>query len=169
MASNSDLVAEMDYVDLFGNTVRVRPKINMYANNDNLYVGLDCYDQEFGGWEPYCDVTVNIRKLPFLESAIDVNNNDYHILKFLSDQGFGNLTEKVLPSGFCVFPVFRFNADKLQEIDSKMFSEYLKCHGRQPMQSHKALDTSIRDAVNRKNKENSADAPISESPLHEER
>lgn len=150
MAQDKDRIVEMDYVDPFGDTIRVRPKINMYANNNNLYVGLDWYDKDYGCWEPYCDVTVNIWKLPYLESAIDTNNNDSRILKFLVDQGFGQLTDRVQPSGFCVFPVFRFNADKLEEIDPVMFNEYEKVAGEKG-RKHKPLDVSIREAKQKNN------------------
>ena len=145
MAQEKNQWAEMEYVDLFGEHIRVHPKINMYANNNNLYVGLDYFDKEFVCWEPYCDVTVNVRKLPFLESAIDTNNNGDRILKFLVDQGFGELTSKVQPSGFSVFPVFRFNPDKLREIDPVMFSEYEKAAGFKEV-APKSLDVSIREA-----------------------
>ena len=130
MVKNNERDQEMIYVDIFGNSNRVVPKINTYANNNNLYVGLDGYDDEYSCWDPYCDVTVNVRKLPFLESAIDTNNNGNRIIAFLEQNGFGELTQKVVPSGFCVFPVFRFNAEKLKEIDAAGFAEYEKAHGR---------------------------------------
>lgn len=143
--SQNENVLEMKYVDFTGESIRVQPKINMYANDNNLYVGLDWYDQEYGCWEPYCDVTVNIRKLPFLESAIDTNNNGDRIIKFLVDQGFGELTSKVQPSGFCIFPVFRFNPEKLKEIDPVMFEEYERASGYKEL-GVKPLDDSIREA-----------------------
>lgn len=129
---------QMEYTDMFGNTYQVLPKLNTYANNGNLYVGLDFYESEDGFWEPYSDVTVNIVKLSYLESAIDINNNGANVVNFLVKNGFGELTEKVLPSGFCAFPVFKFNAEKLKEIDPVFFKEYAKSYGvsfdeRQPL------------------------------------
>lgn len=120
---------QMDYTDVFGGTYKVLPKLNSYLDNNNLYVGLDFYEEEGGFWAPYADVTVNVGRLPFLESAIDTNNNGQKIVDFLVENGFGELTDKVIPSGFCVFPVFRFNADKLKAIDSEFFKEYAKQYG----------------------------------------
>lgn len=144
MFQNECRSLEMDYIDQFGESLRIRPKINMYANNSNLYVGLECFDKEFGGWYPYCDVTVNIQKLPFLESAVDINNGS-RIVKFLIDQGFGELTYQVQISGYCGYPVVRFNADKLKEIDPVMFAEYEKA-SKERGKKHKSLDSSIQEA-----------------------
>lgn len=140
MVKNNGRDQEMIYVDQFGYPNRVVPKINTYANNNNLYVGLDGYDDEYSCWDPYCDVTVNVGKLPFLESAIDTNNNGNKIIAFLEHNGFGRLTGKMLPSGYCWFPVFRFNAEKLKEIDAVGFAAYEKAHGRDAKTLEEQID-----------------------------
>jgi len=121
----------------YGGTYTVSPWINMYANDNNLYLGLNCKDESGEFWEPFGDVTVNIAKLPYLYSAIDTNNNGDSIVQFLEENGFGTLTPFTQPSGFCVFPVFLFNEDKLRQIDPKAFAEYQKAHGRQQPLSEK--------------------------------
>lgn len=121
----------LDYTSPWGGTEKVVPKLNMYLENNNLYVGFDYYDTDFENWLPYNDVTVNVGALPYLESAIDTNNNGQGILNFLIENGFGELTGAAIPSGFCVFPVFKFNEEKLKEIDSVEFEEYAKAHGRE--------------------------------------
>lgn len=136
---------QMDYVDMFGNAYQVLPKLNTYANNDNLYVGLDFFDQEFEYWAPYADVTVNVGSLPFLESAIDINNNGSKILSLLLDNDFGELTGRSIQSGFCTFPIFRFNANKLKEIDPVFFGKYAKAHGK-TVEKCTLLNDQIADA-----------------------
>lgn len=135
---------EFIYVSPYGLTERVTPKINCYANNNNLYLGLDYFgnDMEDWLWLPYCDVTVNVGKLPYLESAIDTNNNGTGIIAFLEKNGFGHLTGRSIKSGFCVFPVFKFNEDKLKEVDSDNFVLYAKAHGR----DLRSLDDTIKEA-----------------------
>lgn len=105
--------------------------LNSYADNNNLYVGVEEYDKEYSYWSPFCDLTVNVGALPFLESAIDVTYSGQEKVNFLVENGFGELTGEKILSGFVYFPVFRFNAEKLKEIDPEFFGEYAKAHGRE--------------------------------------
>lgn len=140
---------EMQYKTFWGATETVVPKLNTYVENNNLYVGLDCFDSDFEDWVPFTDVTVNVGKLPFLESAIDTNNNGNAIIDFLVKNGFGELTEKAIPSGYCVFPVFRFNEEKLREIDNDMFEQYASLVGpRKDIESQISKANEIKDSQN---------------------
>ncbi len=112
----------------YSGTYQVLPKLNLYRENSNLYVGLDFFDLDFGGFEPFTDLTVNVGALPYLHSAIDTNNNGQQAVDFLEAHGFGKKTDFSIPSGFCLFPVFKFNEDKLREIDPQVFAEYAKAH-----------------------------------------
>lgn len=116
------------YNSLFG-LIPVYPFLSMYCDNNNLYIGFDFYDEEEQAFESYGDVTVNVGKLPYLYSSIDTNNNGDKILDFLERNGFGQKTDFSIPSGFCRFPVFRFDPHILQKIDPKVFDEYAECHG----------------------------------------
>lgn len=118
------------YKDNFGDDNNVALVLSMYRDYNNLYVGLEEYDDEFDFWSPYCDVTVNIRSLPFLESAINIEFGGQEKIEFLVQNGFGELTNKELRSGFLEFPIFRFNADKLKELDPRFFEEYARAHGK---------------------------------------
>jgi len=123
----------------------VVPKLAMYVDNDNIYVGLDHYDEEYSCWSPFCDVTVNVNKQPYLCAAIDTNNNGTAILDFLSNNGFGEYTGMVNFSGYCVYPVFCFNEEKLKEIDPEVFADYAKAYGK----DKEPLDKKIKDAESR--------------------
>lgn len=136
------------YKDSFGDEFTVYPKLNMYANNYNLYLGLDSFDEDLGEIDSYCDLTVNICKLPYLESCVDIEYSGEQHMKFLEEQGIGQFTGKWIPSGFLSFPIFRFNEDKLREIDPKMFAEYAQAHGRE-VEEKKPLDAQIKDAQSR--------------------
>lgn len=118
-----------EYTDSYGGTYTLYPKLNTYLNN-NLYLGFDFYDPEEGAIFPFCAATVNMDEVyPFLQSCIDTNNNGFKMVEFLMDNGFGKPTGMAIPSGFCAFPVFEFNADKLREIDPNTFNAYAKAHG----------------------------------------
>lgn len=116
------------YTSFFG-SYEVKPTVNTYRDWDNLYMGLECFDKEFESWERFSDITVNICPLPYLESAIDTNNNGSEILNFLEDNGFAVPTGKVVRSGFCSFPVYRFNEAVLEKIDPVNLAEYRRHRG----------------------------------------
>lgn len=123
-------VAPTTYIDFNGDANLLFPRLNSYMDNNNLYLGMLSEDLEYGGLSPYCDVTVNVGPLPYLHSCIDINNNGAKIIEFLEKNGFGERTDMELPSGFCWYPVFRFNEEKLRQIDPEMFAAYAKAHGR---------------------------------------
>lgn len=133
------------YKDAYGDEFTVYPKLDMYADNDNLYVGLDSFDEDLGGIDQYCDLTVNIYKLPYLCSCVNIEYGGEQHAKFLEEQGIAQFTGKWIPSGFMTFPVFRFNEDKLREIDPEMFAKYAKAYGKE-VEVKEPLDQQIRQA-----------------------
>jgi len=140
-----------DYIDSYGDIEKLYPEFNMYIENNNLYLGFYHYyedpDPEFSGMDHYCTATVNLNELPFLHSAIDTNNNGMKMVDFLEKNGFGRRTGQVIPSGFCIFPVFEFNADKIKQLDSDFFDRYAKAHG---IETEK-LDSKIQRANEKSN------------------
>jgi len=97
----------------------VKFKKNRYADNDNLYVGLDYFDDEFESYAPFGNITVNTdTKLKDMYAAIDTNNMGNEILKFIEDLGLAVDTGAVVHSGFCTYPVYKFSEMKLAELCS---------------------------------------------------
>lgn len=117
------------YKSTDGKTYSLAPKLNMYAKNDNLYLGFDCYDKREGFIRDFLSATVNIIPLAYLEAVIDTNNNSSSLVDFLEENGFGQRTPFAVQSGFCAYPIFLFNEDKMKEIDPKLFAEYQKTFG----------------------------------------
>ena len=92
--------------------------LNNYLNNDNLYVGLMCFDTEFNAWVPYADITVNTDTvLNGNRAAVDTNNNGQEIVGWLLENGFATDDDFEMPvvSGFCVYPVLKFDLIKIKE------------------------------------------------------
>lgn len=145
-----------DYTDSYGDVEKLYPTFSMYRDFDTLYLGFYFYnedeDPEFSGMEPYCTATVNLRPLPFLHSAIDTNNNGIKMLDFLEKNGFGHRTGQGIPSGYCVFPVFEFNADKIKELDPNFYEFYAKTHG-VDIKKEASIDSKIQKAANESEKQ----------------
>ena len=121
---------EYEYESQYGGTYSLIPKIDMYASHDNLSLRFLCRDEDDGYLEPFCSATVNLIPLDYLEATIDTNDNGDRFLDFLENNGFGTRTKYGVPSGMCIYPVFQFNEERIKEIDSVVFAEYQKAHGR---------------------------------------
>ncbi len=85
-----------------------------YLQNGNLYVGLRTNIEGYP--EPWSDLTVNLG-VPCKENCgfIDINNNGYGIIDWLTENELGEITGREKVSGFCVYPEFAFNMEKLKE------------------------------------------------------
>lgn len=87
----------------------VTPIRTEYMNEGNLAISLECEDGE-----PYGMLTVNLRgKLPEDMAYVDTNNIP-DAEKFISENGLGTNTGITMVSGFCIYPLYRFNLDKLE-------------------------------------------------------
>ena len=104
----------MKYItlDFYGNKYKLNTVINKYRNNDNTYVGLITKDGE-----PFADLTVNISKLNENVGAIDTNNLPFALdilnkYKLVKGDKIGELR-----SGFCTYPVYELDMDKVKEYE----------------------------------------------------
>ena len=73
--------------------------IQQYMNNMAMFIGLMC--NEDGYEEPFGDLNVN--DMPDIE-------------KFITDNDLGEFTGFTQRSGFCEYPLYLFNVDKLREL-----------------------------------------------------
>ncbi len=97
----------------YGGEYDVSLEINTYLNNGSMYVGL----VEQGEYpEPYGDLTVNLGgKVPDYCGYVDLNNMP-ELEKFTKDNDLGEFTGLTRISGFCEYPLYLFNVDKLREM-----------------------------------------------------
>ena len=151
-----------DYRTSYGETEHVNLTLATYADNDNLYVGLDFFDPDIGGMDFYGDVTSNVIKLPPFMACIDTNNNNAEkIMAFLKENGFGEPTGGALPSGFCMYPLFCFNPEKLCEADPVGFAQHCRDAGiklEMPEAAQDSLDEAKKQARERA-REHNAERP----------
>lgn len=105
----------------YGKNYPMTFKLDRYTDNGNLYVGLITHVDGYP--EPWQNLTVNLGKCMEGYAYIDTNNNGEEILRWLFENGIGHLTGAVRQSGFCLYPEFEFNLDKLAEYTSSGLSE----------------------------------------------
>lgn len=97
-----------------GSTEMVQLEINNYQNNNGLYIGLNIVGGEYS--ESYGDITVNLDgKAPDYCAYVDMNNMP-ELEKFIEENDLGEFTGLRKRSGFCEFPLYMFNPDRLREL-----------------------------------------------------
>ncbi len=87
--------------------------IEHYSNNNNIAIQL--YDAEDG--EPYATITTNIIPLPEGCVALDTNNCPW-AEEFLESLGVLEDALGEIQSGFCEYPVYQLDLDKLYEVSN---------------------------------------------------
>lgn len=98
----------------WGSLEKVQLEISNYMNNNGLYIGLNAVGGEYT--ESYGDITVNIDgKAPDYCGYVDINNMP-ELEKFIEENDLGEFTGLTKRSGFCEFPLYMFNPDKLREL-----------------------------------------------------
>lgn len=80
-----------------------------YVANNNLVLTL--FEPEEG---PFSNITVNIEQLPVDEFAVDINNFP-EVIGILKYNNIAHPTEKVLRSGYCIYPVWKLNEEVLKD------------------------------------------------------
>ena len=118
-------------------TEQVSIEINTYLNNGNMYIGLTTDGDGYP--EPYGDVTVNLGEcVPDFCGYIDTNNMP-ELERFLEENDIGEFTGFVQRSGFCVYPLYMFNVDKLRELCPDGMETYETSKGYGKKQEDKVL------------------------------
>lgn len=104
----------------WGNTYNIIFAKYNYANNGRLYIGCMCEDKEYGGFEPYCDVTVNLNdKMPEGNYGfLDTNNGDPNLFNLMYEKGWIEDTGNFGFSGFCIYPLVKFTDEFMKMIET---------------------------------------------------
>lgn len=101
--------------------MEVELQVSWYVNNGGIYVGLFSMEEDFP--EPYGDLTVNLGAVPDYCAFLDVNNMP-GIAEFVEENGLARPLNITVPSGFCRYPLYEFNKEKLRELCPTGMREY---------------------------------------------
>ena len=98
-------------VESFGKEYIVYPHIDKYTNNDTLAIVLMLQNN----YEKFCNLTVNLpqytqvlKSFGFEYQFVDTNGFP-NAIKFIVDNKLGELTHMRGYSGYCEYPVVKFN------------------------------------------------------------
>ena len=96
--------------------------IQTYHNNGRFFFGL--ITNVDGYPEPFGDVTVNIAApAPDYCGYLDTNNLS-NVENFIRENDLGEFTGLTGRSGYCEYPLYLFNVDKLRELCPEQMAAY---------------------------------------------
>lgn len=87
----------------------VNIRIATYGSNDNLAILLDSPTEG-----PFARLTVNIDELPEGYAYVDTNNCPW-AEEFIKEHKLGEPTNLCGHSGYCTYPLYKFDLQKLKE------------------------------------------------------
>lgn len=93
------------------NTSNVDIITTTYVEYNNLCIALETSDTH----EAYAVLTVNLQRLPANQAAIDTNNHP-EAPEFIESNNLGHATGRTIKSGFCEYPVYEFDMNRLPPI-----------------------------------------------------
>lgn len=111
----------------FGNTQNVTLEVNAYVDNNSLYVGLTA--MPYGVPEYYGDMTVNLlESVPPYCAFVDTNNMP-ELEDFLVKNGIAEFTGLMQKSGYCSYPLYLFDVEKMRKLCPDGMATYEKKNG----------------------------------------
>ena len=111
----------------FGNTQNVTLEVNAYVDNNSLYVGLTA--MPYGVPEYYGDMTVNLlESVPPYCAFVDTNNMP-ELEDFLVKNGIAEFTGLMQKSGYCSYPLYLFDVEKMRKPCPDGMAAYEKKNG----------------------------------------
>ena len=117
----------LTYNSHFSGETEVVMDIQQYMDNGNLYIGIAC--KADGYLEPFANLTVNLGdSAPDYCSYVDTNNLP-DAEEFITQNGLGTFTGFIKRSGFCEFPLYMFEPDKLRALCPDGLEMYEKSKG----------------------------------------
>ena len=111
----------------FWNTQNVTLEVNAYVDNNSLYVGLTA--MPYGVPEYYGDMTVNLlESVPPYCAFVDTNNMP-ELEDFLVKNGIAEFTGLMQKSGYCSYPLYLFDVEKMRKLCPDGMAAYEKKNG----------------------------------------
>jgi len=101
----------------YGEYEITRIEISTYCSDNNLAIELFSLNEEWKIEEPFATLTVNLnyKGLEKNEAFVDVNNCPWAV-EFIKENKLGEFTGIELPSGYCLYPLYKFDLNKLKEL-----------------------------------------------------
>lgn len=104
------------------NGYKIKLQLTSYRNDNSLAIAAMCYDEEYKFWEPYGTLTVNLNPAPEDCAYLDTNNIP-GVEEFITENKLGEFTGTRKQSGYCTYPLYRFDMAKIKSIIAEQDKE----------------------------------------------
>ena len=106
---------------------KIKLQLTRYRNDNSLTITAMRYEEEYQYWEPYATLTVNLNYDdcdPAPEDCAYLNtNNNPGVEEFVNENKLGEFTGIRKQSGYCTYPLYRFDMAKIRSIITKQDKE----------------------------------------------
>lgn len=115
--------------DITGNEVKLFPELVVLVVPDFMgekqhNIGMNLYVEDEYGLEPYATLTVNFGEFIGAKDCAYIDTNNCYFAEQLLKQGIASDTGLTKQSGFCTYPLWKFDEDFLKGVDEKLYSLY---------------------------------------------
>ncbi len=114
---------KLEIIDSFGDKVVLEPELGLYETYDFMGnkmpgLGIQLYSYDDGFREPYATLTVNFGEFLSVKDCAFIDTNNNLFTDQLLSMGFCSDTGLKKQSGFCEYPLWKFDKDFLKAIDA---------------------------------------------------
>lgn len=115
--------------NIVGNEVKLIPELVLFVVPDFMgekqhNIGMNLYVEDEDGLEPYTTLTVNFGEFIGVKDCAYIDTNNCYFAEQLLEQGIATDTGFTKQSGFCIYPLWKFDTEFLKEVDEKLYSLY---------------------------------------------
>lgn len=102
-------------VESFGKEYDVTLRAAEYVDGGTAII-LDYMDEDYHCLMPFATLTVNLGRQNYGYAYVDINNCPW-AENFIQENGLGEFAGKWCSSGFCAFPLYKFDMEKIGGAD----------------------------------------------------
>lgn len=119
--------------DCFGKDIDVIPKLFLYSvldfmGQEMVIPGIQLYTKEGREYEPYATLTVSFGEFISLKNSAYIDVNNCPFAEQILSYGIAKQTQFTKASGFCVYPLWVFSSEFLEEVGGEQYLTYSKIY-----------------------------------------
>ena len=113
----------------FGEELELIPELVLYVVTDFMgseqhNIGLNLYCEGEDGLEPYATLTTSFGEFIGQKNCAYIDTNNCTFANQLLEQGIAINTGFTKHSGFCIYPLWKFDEEFLKSINKKLYALY---------------------------------------------
>ncbi len=147
--------------DFSGQIITVKPRLMLYAVKDFMgrrmtIPGISLTEETANGEEPFAELTKSFGEFIGIKACAYVDTNNCPFADEFLKLGIARDTGYTKQSGFCIYPLWKFDEDFLRQIGSEEYEKYSQAYDNymrgeieeeEPEQSEETEEFSIEHSI----------------------